>query len=123
MESGKFNPFSNVQLITNLTTNTINKFNSYVYFGKPKYMTVENIGSGFYQNMVNFSIVTIPQTIIIFLICRLFFYLLFSCKISKFFRQYSFNVYFILTLMDGNMQFFTYISSNQLQTLFNYNFV
>ena len=86
IETSKFNPLSNVQLITNLTTNTINTFNRYAYFGKQKYMTVENVGSGFYQNMVIFFIVTIPQTIITFLICRLFFYLLFSCKISRILR-------------------------------------
>ncbi len=84
-------------------------------------MSIEEIGSGFYQNIVDFAIVMVPQTFVMFAIIRLFFYLFINCEISKFIREYTFNIFFILTLLDGNQQFFAYICSNQLQTLFQSN--
>ena len=78
-------------------------------------------GSDFYSNIVQFLIMTVSQNIIIFLVFRLFFKLFFNSKISKVFREYTFNCYFFFTLLDGNMQFFTYICSNQLQTLFHFS--
>jgi hypothetical protein len=78
-------------------------------------------GSDFYSNIVQFLIMTVSQNIIIFLVFRLFFKLFFNNKISKVFREYTFNCYFFFTLLDGNMQFFTYICSNQLQTLFHFS--
>jgi hypothetical protein len=77
-------------------------------------------GSGFYPNIVELIVMTVPQNIIIFLIFRFCFKLLFNYSISKVFREYTFNCYFIFSLLEGNMQFFTYICSNQLQTFFHF---
>ena len=78
-------------------------------------------GSDFYSNIVQFLIMTVSQNIFVFFVFRLFFKLFFNNKISKVFREYTFNCYFFFTLLDGNMQFFTYICSNQLQTLFHFS--
>lgn len=64
---------------------------------------------------------TVPQNIVIFLIFRLFFKLFFNSKVSKIFREYTFNCYFFFSLLEGNTQFFTYICSNQLQVFFHFN--
>ncbi len=63
----------------------------------------------------------VPQNIVIFIICRLVFKLFFNNRISKVFRSYTFNCYFVFSLLEGNIQFFTYVSSNQIQTLFNFD--
>ena len=57
-------------------------------------------------------------TILVFLTCRFLFFLLFNFKVSIFLRQYSFWPYLAIILMDGNLQFISYLVAFEFRYLF-----
>ncbi len=49
-----------------------------------------------------------PMVFMVFIILRVFYFLSFKYKISHFFQEYSFKLFFIVMLMEGNLESFSY---------------
>ena len=59
-------------------------------FSNPKHMEVDNVDDSFFRGLFNFMIFSVPQTILLCIICKRIFFCLFKYQISIFFRRFYF---------------------------------
>jgi hypothetical protein len=75
-------------------------------------------GNGFLLNTLNYFTSSMLLTLLIYLVFRKLFYLLFNIKISQFLRQYSFSILIPILILEGNTQYMIYLFSFETKTLF-----
>ncbi len=63
----------------------------------------------FFINNINFFSVQIPSMFLVFIGLKIAFYLLRNYRISVIIREYAFNSYFLMMIMQGKIIYFTYL--------------
>lgn len=87
-------------------------------YSSPKFVEVESTSNGFFINTANFFLSNMLLTIGMFLVCRFLFFLLFRFRISVLFREFSFWPYLAIILMEGNLQFASYLVAFEFRWMF-----
>jgi hypothetical protein len=87
-------------------------------YSSQKFIDIEGNSNGFFVNTANFFLSNMIIIVGMFLILRMLFFLLFKYRISIFFRQYSFWPYLVVILLDGNLQFASFLVGFELKWLF-----
>jgi hypothetical protein len=73
--------------------------------------------------MLNYFLLIIPFTVLIFIILHFLFRLLSQFNISIFLREYSFWMFLCVMLFDGNLPYFSFIFFSDLRIGFLTNFI
>ena len=96
---------------------------SLVPFSNKKHMEIDNVDDNFARGVFPFTVLTIVPTIVINVILYFIFKLLFKYKISVYFRRYYFLIPCLLQgLIEGNIQYFTYLFFRQSFVVFSFKF-
>lgn len=74
-------------------------------------------------NTINLFCSNIFLIFLVFVACRTLFYLFFNYRLSIIFREFSFWPYFIIMILDGNLQYLTYLMSFEVNNFFSPDFI
>ena len=86
-------------------------------------MEVDNVDDSFFRGLFNFMIFSVPQTILLCIVCKRIFSCLFNYRISILFRRFYFiECSIIQALLESNFSFFTYLFFKQMSVPFFFNF-
>ena len=86
-------------------------------------MEVDDVDDCFFRGMFQFFVFFLPQTLILCLVFRKVFNLLFNYKISILFRRFYFTpCVLIQMLVETNLAFFTYLIFKQIGVAFSFQF-
>jgi hypothetical protein len=94
-----------------------NKYNSY---SNEKYMMLERKNNLLLQNLMCFFAFFIPAALIVVLICRKVFFLLWDYRISKILRPYSFWLILLEIFVINNIEFFSFLGFRAWQVGFSF---
>ena len=95
---------------------------NYTSFTNEKYKEVQDLDGSFFRSVTIFSLLTLPQMIILCLILKFIFDRIREHKLSIFFRRYSFIPNFFQIVLEPNISYFTYLFFNQAKIFFAFRF-
>ena len=85
----------------------ISKYNAY---SNRKYMEQSRNNNLLLDNILDFIMFSIPLTLILWFLFYRVFYCLFNYEISKYLRPYSFALILFEMLVQGNLEYFTFLA-------------
>ena len=112
-------------MINALSQNFFQKINlpisNYSNYSNPKHLKVDGSDDAMANNILEFTLITAPQVVIITLVFWGVFKLLFNFQVSILFRRYSLFFGSVLqALLEGNVGYFTYLAFNQINIMFTF---
>lgn len=84
---------------------------------------MEGNGNGFFLNTLNFFTSNIFIILLFYILGRILFKIFSNYKISIFFRKYSFIIFLPIMILEGNLQYMTYLFGFEMKTLFFNSFL
>ena len=93
---------------------------SYYPFSNPKYLQQERKGNIFLSSTIDYFCFCIPASLVLFFIFNRVFHLLFDYEISKYLRVYSFKLVLVEMLIQGNIEYFTFLGFRSIDTSFSF---
>jgi len=100
----------------------LKNYDFYYNYSSAKFVEIESNGEGLIINSWNFITTNLVTSAFIFLIFKLLFRFTFHFKISRLFRPYSFSLYFIYFILEGNTQILVFYTSSNYKLSFSPNF-
>ena len=88
-----------------------------------KYLIIERKNDSLPQNIIGYLVQVIPFTLLLFLLNKLLFRLLSHYPCSIYFRAASFNGFVIVSLLQGNIEYFVFLGMRNLTNMFAINFM
>ena len=85
-----------------------------------KYMAVSRNNNSLLDNLLDFLVFSVPLMIVLEFLNYKLFYCLFDYEVSKYLRPYSFRLILIELLIQGNLEYFTFLGFRALQVFFSY---
>jgi hypothetical protein len=82
-----------------------------------KFLKLEHQSSSFFINNLQFFCLNIPLVVLTFLALKILFKVFFNNWISLLIREYSFNLFIFVMLMEGNLESFAYFLMYDLREL------
>ena len=95
----------------------IKKYNPH---SNKKYMEVSRNNNSLLDNLLDFLVFSVPLMILLEFLNYKLFYCLFDYEVSKYLRPYSFRLILIELLIQGNLEYFTFLGFRALQVFFSY---
>ena len=86
-----------------------------------KYMRVSRNNNFLISSLLDFLVLFIPAILIIEYLFHKIFYCLFDYEISKFLRPYSFKLILVDLIIQGNVEYFTFLGFRSFNVLFTFN--
>ena len=99
-EIPKFNPHSNVRFMEEARNNNV-----------------------LLDSLLDFLVLAVPLTLMMWFLYYHIFYCLFHYEVSKFLRPYSFGLILLDLLLQGNLEYFTFLVFRSLDVFFSYSIV
>ena len=97
-------------------------FPSYLpYSANDKYAQIEGKDSFFFRSTVEYFIMVVPFTFLMFVILNKIFFCLFNNELSKYLRIFSFWGFLFFMGMESNIEFFTFLGFRNFHTMFSLN--
>ena len=94
------------------------RFNAY---SNLRYMEESRKNNALLDNIFDYLVVSVPFTLILWFIYYRTFYCLFEFEISKYLRAYSFCLILFDLLIQGNIEYFTFLAIRALDVFFSFN--
>ena len=98
------------------------KISNYTPYSNAKYNEVEEKDSSFARSVGLFSVLTVPQMLILCLVLWRIFLCIKNFKWSVYLRRYCFTPNYVQIVLEPNISYFTYLFFNQTKNFFAFNF-
>ena len=94
------------------------RFNAY---SNIKYMNESRKNNVLLDNIFDYIVISVPLTLILWFIYYRAFYCLFEYEVSKYLRAYSFCLILFDLLIQGNIEYFTFLAIRALDVFFSFS--
>ena len=97
-------------------------FPDYSPYANEKYKEVEGKDSFFFRSTLEYFIMGVPYTVVLFVLLNRLFYCLFEYEVGKHLRMFSFWGFLCFMGLESNIELFTFLGFRNFHTMFSFNF-
>ena len=97
-------------------------FPNYYPYANEKYKEMEGKDSFFFRSTLEYFIMGVPYTVVVFVLLNRLFYCLFEYEVSKHLRMFSFWGFLCFMGLESNIELFTFLGFRNFHTMFSFNF-
>ena len=95
---------------------------NYDEYANKKYLNKERVDDAIPRNIANFLSQVVIYTILLYFAIKILFKFIFNYKISSYLRPMSFNACIVVSLIEGNIEQFSFWGSRNFKYMFHNNF-